>query len=101
LVLLAEADLVVHGLKGAPTMVGYASLLEADVEPIQGVHVIGAAESAKQQAGEGQSWALWGGLGWFFLPHVDVRFDAMRRSDAVGSDRFNSTALLTQLHVFL
>lgn len=101
LVLMAEADLVVHGLNGAPNMVGYASLLEADVEPIQGVHFIGAAESAKQRAGEGQSWALWGGVGWFFLPHVDVRFDAMRRSDVAGTDRFNSTALLAQLHVFL
>ena len=48
LVLMAEADLVVHSLEGLSTLVGYASLLQADVEPLQGLHLTGAAESYKQ-----------------------------------------------------
>ena len=101
LVLLAEADLVIHSPEGLNTLVGYASLLQADVEPLQGLHLTGAAESDKQQAGFGQSWALWAGTGWFFAPHADVRLDFMRRSDVGGNDRFNSTAVLAQMHVFL
>jgi len=101
LVLMAEADLVVHSLQGLNTLTGYASLLQADVEALQGLHLTGAAESYKQQAGFGQSWALWAGTGWFFAPHADVRLDFMRRSDVVGNGRVDSTAVLAQMHVFL
>ena len=101
LVLLAEADLVAHAPRGVPNQVGYASLMQADVEPLQGVHVTGAAESYKQQAGVGTAWALWAGSSWFFAPHADVRLDLMRRSDVAGNDRFQSTAILGQVHVFL
>ncbi len=101
LVLMAEADLVVQSPRGIPNRVGYASLLQADVEPIQGVHLIGAAESFKQQAGFDTSWALWAGTGWFFAPHADARLDFMRRSDVVGNYDFTSTAVLAQMHVFL
>ena len=98
---MAEADLVAQDLSGVGTHVGYASMLQADVEPWQGLHFIGTAESYKQQAGFAQSWAGWLGTGWFFAPHADLRFDFMRRSDTVGNSRFNSTALLGQIHVFL
>jgi|SRR5664280_485334 len=101
LVLMAEADLVVQAPSGVNTLVGYASMLQADVEPWQGLHFIGTTESFKQQAGFGQSWAGWLGTGWFFAPHTDLRVDFMRRSDAVGNGRSNSTALLGQIHVFL
>lgn len=101
LVLMAEADLIVQTLSGTGTLVGYASMLQADVEPWQGLHFIGTAESYKQQAGWGQSWAGWLGTGWFFAPHADVRVDFMRRSDVVGNGRFDSTALMGQMHVFL
>jgi len=99
--LLAEADLVLHSPAGLPSSTGYASMLQADVEPIQGVHAIAAAESFKQQAGLGQSWALWAGSAWFFAPHTDLRLDLMRRSDVMGNQRYNSSAVLAQFHVFL
>jgi len=101
LVLMAEADLVVSSPTGVDSLVGYASLLQADVEPIQGLHLIGSVESYKKRANEGQSWATWLGSGWFFAPHADVRFDFIRQSDVVGNGRLNSTSLLGQLHVFL
>jgi hypothetical protein len=101
LVLLAEADLVVQAPRGIANQVGYASLLQADVEPLQGVHATAAAESLKRQAGLGTSWALWAGASWFFAPHADVRFDLIRQSDVVGSDRLLSTAILAQAHLFL
>jgi hypothetical protein len=101
LVLMAEADLVVQAPEGVRTMVGYASMLQADVEPWQGLHFIGTAESYKQRAGFGQSWAGWLGTGWFFAPHADLRVDFMRRSDVVGNGRYDSSALMGQMHVFL
>jgi len=93
--------LVVSSPTGIDSLVGYASLLQADVEPIQGLHFIGSAESYKKRAGEGQSWATWLSTGWFFAPHADVRLDFIRGSDVVGNGRFNTTSLLGQLHVFL
>jgi hypothetical protein len=101
LVVMAEADLVVQQPTGLDKMVGYASMLQADVEPLQGLHAVGAVESYKQQAGWAASWALWAGLGWFFAPHADVRLDFMRRSDVQFTERFNTTAILAQGHVFL
>jgi hypothetical protein len=101
LVLMAEADLVINSLSGINSQVGYASLLQADIEPLQGLHLIASAESYKKQAGEGQSWATWLGTNWFFAPHADVRVDFVRESAVVGNGRSDSSSLLTQLHVFL
>ena len=101
LAILAEGDLVVHSPNHLPTQVGFASLVQLDAEPLQGVHVIGAVESYKQEAGLGSSWALWAGSNWFFAPHADVRLDLLRRSDVVGNIRIPSTVVLGQMHVFL
>jgi len=101
LVLMAEGDLVVHAPANLPNQVGYASMLQADLEPLQGVHAMLAAESYKQQAGVETAWALWAGTNWFFAPHADVRLDLLRRSDVAGNARLDSTAILGQLHVFL
>lgn len=101
LVVLAEADLVLQSPAGLDSFVGYASLLQADVEPWQGLHFMSSVESYKQKAGIGQSLAWWLGTNWFFAPHADLRVDFIRRSDAVGNGRFDSTALLGQIHVFL
>lgn len=101
LALLAESDLVINSPRSLPTETGLANLLMLDAEPIQGVHLLGAVESYKQKSGEGASWALWAGSNWFFAPHADLRLDVLRRSDAAGNIRLNSTALLAQMHVFL
>ena len=101
LAILAESDLVLHSPRGLPSETGLANLLMVDAEPLQGLHFLGAAESYKQQAGQGTSFALWAGSNWFFAPHADVRLDLLRRSDVTGNVRLDSTALLAQMHVFL
>lgn len=102
LVLLLEANYIVQAPDGAPTMNGYATLTQADVEVIQGLHAIATGELADSGSPtQGFSWGLWGGLAWFFMPHGDIRFDAMRRNMEVGSTSFATTALMGQLHFYL
>jgi hypothetical protein len=101
LAILAEGDLVVHAPQNLSKEVGFASMLQLDAEPLQGLHFIGAVESYKQEAGLGSSWALWAGSNWFFAPHADFRLDLLRRSYVVGNGRLGSTAILAQMHVFL
>ena len=45
LVFLVEADFVARAIAGAPSQNGYAGMLQADFEPIQGLHVIATGES--------------------------------------------------------
>jgi hypothetical protein len=101
LVLMAEGDVVVNSATGT----GYATMLQADVEPIQGLHFIATGEVGANApqigAGSGSSYSGWLGVNWFFAPHADVRIDAMRESVAMGQSRLPITAVMAQLHVFL
>ena len=98
-VLLGEADLI---SQSATSATGYASLLQADVEPTQGVHLIATGESWKTGGAlSGTSWSGWLGAGWFFAPHADVRFDFKRESEAVGKGHLEETFLMLQFHVYL
>jgi hypothetical protein len=101
LVLMGEADLVVHTPTGLPSAVGYASVLQADWEIIQGVHLLGTAEQYKPNSETAQSYHGWLSAGWFFAPHADVRLDYERARDAIAGGRYDSTAYLVQLHVYL
>lgn len=100
--ILAEADLLLRSER-AP---GYVGFLQVDAEPIRGLHWIvtgeildaGYPDSAKR-ANIGRSAGLgkpqpgaWLSVQWFFLPHFDMRIDAIIREDK---------QLLTQLHVYL
>lgn len=102
LVLMGEADIVAQSPVGVPRMLGYASMLQADIEPIQGLHGILTGETENMGGlGEKMSWGAWAGIAWFFLPHADLRFDAMRRSMSVGPQTIPVTAVMGQIHVFL
>lgn len=102
LVLLAEWDFVANALRGARTQSGYAGMLQADLELIQGLHVIATAETARNgMPMGGQSWNVWGGLNWFFLPHMDVRLDVMHGVTAVAANDIPTTAYMAQLHLYL
>lgn len=68
LVLLAEVDLVAHS---ATSATGYATMLQADVEPVQGVHLIATGENMRLGGtSTTTSWSGWLGAGWFFTPHA-------------------------------
>jgi hypothetical protein len=99
LALLAEADFVVQSGASAT---GYATLLQADVEPTQGVHLILTGENKKDGGTvSGTSWSGWLGAGWFFAPHADARFDFQKQSLALGQSHLSTTALMLQFHVYL
>lgn len=99
LVLLGEGDVLAQKA-GATSLLGLATMLQADVEPVQGLHfmVTGETYTPGKQA---QSYGGWLGTAWFFAPHADLRLDFMRRSEIFGPARVPVTAAMAQVHVFL
>ena len=60
---------------------GYVGFAQADLEPVQGVHAMVTGETVDHGApGETTSFGEWLSAAWFTVPHVDMRFDAIRRS---------------------
>ncbi len=104
LVVLVEADV----LKRSKADVGYVAFLQLDVEPIQGLHLLGTGEvfdqgypengglsGAPRSVGSGKpKFGGWASVNWFIYTHFDVRVDAIVRKD----DPF---MLLGQMHVYL
>ncbi len=108
LVLLAESDLLVQSqpvgaINSHRTQVGTANLLQADVEPVQGVHVIVAGELYDQEPARiGPTFDVWGGAQWFFAPHADFRLDLVYEARPVSTTlTAGATTFLAQFHVYL
>ncbi len=86
---------------GGPT--GLVSVLQVDVEPTQGVHLVAIGELVVPDftgvnANSGLGVGGWGGVWWFFAPHSDVRVDVITRREVDGT---LNVSLLGQLHFFL
>jgi hypothetical protein len=111
-VLLVEADAVMNtsdafGSQTKGTTGGFVATAQVDVEPTQGLHLIGTGEAFIQNGvvlsptSPGvtvQTYQGWLSALWFFAPHADIRFDFVaysRQSSSVGY------YLLPQLHVYL
>lgn len=108
LVLMAEADLTLtsqppSGSFAAINTLGGVGFLQADVEPVQGVHVMATGEmQALPTDDKGPSLGGWGSAAWFFAPHADLRLDAIYRIGTPGSaGNAKTTTLLAQLHFYL
>jgi hypothetical protein len=120
LVLMAEGDVIANTTSptSAASSLGFTSMLQADVEPVQGVHLIGTGESLSPGGvAPHSSFGAWAAVHWFFLPHADVRFDFMYRAMANGLSAppgtpgggppppatavVPLTSYLVQLHVYL
>lgn len=102
LVLLGEVDYVSQSPERAPHARGFATLLQADAEPWQGLHFIATGETyASGQPGTTTSWGAWAGVAWFFWSRFDLRADYMHRSLSYGQVRLPVDALMLQLHLFL
>jgi hypothetical protein len=100
--IMAEADVLLRSRRD----MGYVGFLQVDVEPIQGLHFIGTGElldggypERAKLATEARSAGLgrpspggWLSLQWFFLPHFDMRVDAIIREEK---------QILSQLHIYL
>jgi hypothetical protein len=114
LVILTEVDAVVttsdvvNGLGG--TSPGVVGMVEADVEPTQGVHLMATGEAMVQGnvplgtgpappvPGTARSFDGWVTAMWFFAPHCDVRFDFVVASIL---NQPASYYALPQLHIYL
>jgi hypothetical protein len=106
LVLMAEADVWLVTSSPTGTMPAAIATLQADIEPVQGLHLIATGEAMVQAnvpgpmgpPTTGASYGAWAGVLWFFAPHADVRFDV------VASSIFNapvSIYALPQVHIYL
>ena len=108
LVFLAEADWLYQSLTWNGHRSGMAAFVQADYEPAQGFHVMLTGETMNGgAAGEPTSYDGWVSAVWFFLPHADLRFDAIDSSlgtpGAAGapSGHTHVTTWLAQVHAFL
>jgi hypothetical protein len=99
LAVLAETDILVASVKGAGTNTGFAGLLQADYEIVQGVHGIVTGEALKRTQDQAEwGWGAWASAAWFFFPHFDVRGDVVRRDGQGGPP---TMTYLLQLHGYL
>lgn len=97
LVLMAEADVISRTTQQSPSgNFATASLVQADLELLQGVHLLGAGELRTE--GGAASTGGWLGAEWFFNSHASVRADGIVRRTAGGDAVYT---LLGQLHVNL
>jgi hypothetical protein len=107
LVVLSEADMLVQSqpatrTHAAETLLGFAGMLQADYEPLQGVHLVATGELLDATLSRtGASYGGWATLQWFVAPHMDLRADAIWQSLASTGASVSSTTLLAQLHLFL
>jgi hypothetical protein len=94
-----EVDALINAPAGAGANAGVVGMLEADYQPVQGLHLMGTAE-LKSETG-GTSVGGWVGAWWFFLPHFDLRVDGIEQTIATPGNRTLVTTFLAQLHAFL
>jgi hypothetical protein len=108
LVFLTEIDSVYQSLTWNGHRGGFAGFVQADYEPVQGLHVMLTGEAMNSgQAGEPPSGDAWLSAVWFFLPHMDLRLDGILSS--LGSPgvaghpatHTSDSLFLAQFHVFL
>ncbi len=102
--LMAEADLLMWQQPGSLDRIGFASWLQADVEVIQGLHLVGSLEGMHQGDGaRGPSLGAWAAVAWYVLPHVEVRLDGIfrRLTGPAGQPPAGSATLLAMLHLYL
>lgn len=100
LAILSEVDV----LKTTGSKLGFTAFVQGDYEFLQGLHGIVTLEAldrgkadvdgatATLRAGK-PVLGVWGGVNWFFLPHLDLRLEAVYRKG-------EATSIQSQLHFF-
>jgi hypothetical protein len=100
LAVLAEVDV----LKTSGSGIGFTGFLQGDYEFFQGLHGMltlealdqGKSEAANAVAAKGAgepTFGAWAGVGWYFLPHFDLRVEGVYRQEA-------ATSIQSQVHYF-
>jgi hypothetical protein len=101
LVILGEVDLLLNKATDGPDTdlkFGHVAMLQVDVEPLQGIHLITTAETLNQGQGLGTSVGGWLSVAWFFMPHADLRLDFIEQSVATRGDPVAVRTILAQFH---
>ena len=101
--LLAEVDAVINSSSATVWGVGGAGWLQADWEPIQGVHLIPAVEAGQvDQTSALPTMGGWMSVSWFALPHTELRLDTIyRQVSPANVASVGSFTALAQVHFFL
>lgn len=110
-VIFAEADATIDMSEktsaGGGTSPGVVGLLQADIEPVQGLHIIATGETwitgntvlpSSTTPTTAKSFGGGGAIQWFFAPHADLRFDFLAFTLQNSSV---SIYMLPQLHIYL
>ena len=100
LVLTGEVDALARNARGrGGTQVGHASLLQADLEVVRGLHLVGTGETESLGDGGGTALGGWVSAWWFPIPHADLRLDVVSRTTPGGGA--STQTILLQGHVYL
>jgi hypothetical protein len=102
LMMLGEYDYVFESGRDEYHQRGHVGYLQADWEPVQGIHVLATGEFAKY--GRQRTYPDYGGwlsYAWFFAPHCDLRLDGIYQSLGSAQDRSGVFSVLLQGHIFL
>lgn len=101
LAIMGEGNALVNSPAGGDTILGYAGMLQADVEPYQGIHVMLTGEMMNPGDTSEPSVGGWLSLTWFFAPHADIRLDGIRQRYAQKEGAVDATTFLAQVHLYL
>jgi hypothetical protein len=102
LVLLAEANYVFRSPKQDFRRKGAIGFLQADVEPVQGLHLLVTGEAHDVGLrGTPFSYGAWFSTIWFLAPHLDVRIDNVYQNLGDEFGRTEVLSLLAQAHMYL
>ncbi len=101
--ILAEVDALVNWHSDTAWGVGGAGWLQADWEPIQGVHITPAVEAGQvDSTAKLPTMGGWLSASWFALPHTELRLDTIyRQTSPAGLSSTGAFTALAQVHFFL
>lgn len=103
LAILAEGDFLAWQSPQALDRIGFAALVQGDLDLMQGLHAMVTVEAGHTGSGEpGPSLGGWLSATWYFLPHMELRVDnVFRRHSSAASGGSFEYSLLVHLHLFL
>jgi hypothetical protein len=102
LVLLGEWDYVFESSREQYRKRGNVAYLQADWEPVQGIHVLATGELSRVgRKQRSTSYGGWLSYAWFFAPHSDLRLDGIYQRLGSAAGEAGVFTVLLQGHVFL
>lgn len=100
--IIGEADFLAWQSPQVLDRLGFAALVQADLDVMQGLHLMATVEGAHTGSGEqGPSLGGWLSGAWYFLPHCELRLDNIFRRNSSATAATFEYQLLIQLHLFL